>query len=129
MKVLALAGAANGIQAMGKVVRGEKVTSEDVTAIISGLGSSLIAGKNFKDRIGKGKLSQMVESNVLKTQNVDVNKEIGTTLKKKVKDVEKLISDANGSQQKAVEEVKKLLKAQTPDSEPTTADAKKVLEE
>lgn len=129
MKVLALAGAANGVQAMGKVVRGEKVTSEDITAIISGLGSSMIAGKNLKDRIGKGKLSQQIESSVLKKQNADLDKEIGTTLKKKAKDVEKLITDANGSQQKVIDEVKKLLKAKTPDSEPTTADAKKVLEE
>lgn len=129
MKVLALAGAANGVSAMGKVVRGEKVTSEDITAIISGLGSSMIAGKNLKDRIGKGKLSQQIESGVLKKQNADLDKEIGTTLKKKAKDVEKLIADANGSQQKVIDEVKKLLKAKTPDSEPTTADAKKVLEE
>ena len=129
IKVLALAGAANGVSAMGKVVRGEKVTSEDITAIISGLGSSMIAGKNLKDRIGKGKLSQQIEAGVLNKQNADLDKEIGTTLKKKAKDVEKLIADANGSQQKVIDEVKKLLKSKTPDSEPTTADAKKVLEE
>jgi len=70
MKVLSVAGAVNGVQALGKVIRGEEVTSEDITAILSGLGSTAIAGKQFKDTIGDARLARMVESKSLSGQKI-----------------------------------------------------------
>ena len=68
MKVLSLAGAAQGVAAMGKVIRGEELTSEDLTAIISGLGSTAIAGKQLKDSIGNAKLAKELEAKSLAGQ-------------------------------------------------------------
>lgn len=70
MKVLSVVGAVNGAQAMGKVIRGEEVTSEDITAILSGLGSATIAGKQLKDTIGDARLARMVESKSLSGQKI-----------------------------------------------------------
>lgn len=64
-KALALAGAVKGVEAMGKVIRGEEITSKDLTDIISGLGSMAITGKNIKDTVGKAKLAKDIEIKTL----------------------------------------------------------------
>lgn len=69
MKVLSLYGAVNGAAAMSKVISGEKVTSEDLQAIIGGLSSSLIAGKQFKDMLGDSKLASMLSKRVADSAN------------------------------------------------------------
>lgn len=69
MKVLSLYGAYNGAAAMSKVIAGEKVTSEDLQAIIGGLSSSLIAGKQFKDMLGDSKLASMASKRMADSAN------------------------------------------------------------
>lgn len=69
MKTLSLLGAANGVAAMSRVMSGEKVTVNDVQAILGGLSSGLIAGKQIKDTIGDAKLASKLSG--LKTDKAN----------------------------------------------------------
>ena len=69
MKTLSLLGAANGVAAMSKVMSGEKITVNDVQAILGGLSSGLIAGKQIKDTIGDAKLASKLSG--LKTDKAN----------------------------------------------------------
>ena len=127
MKVLSLAGAAQGVAAMGKVMRGEEITSEDLTAIISGLGSTAIAGKQLKDTIGDAKLAKKLATNAAQSANAANDSElVGTTLQKTRKEIANLIGDTK-SEKEVVGKVQELLKQTKPEA--TTADARKVLQE
>lgn len=127
MKVLSLAGAAQGVAAMGKVMRGEEITSEDLTAIISGLGSTAIAGKQLKDTIGDAKLAKKLATNAAQSANAANDSElVGTTLQKTRKEIANLIGDTK-SEKEVVSKVQELLKQTNPEA--TTADARKVLQE
>lgn len=127
MKVLSLAGAAQGVAAMGKVIRGEEITSEDLTAIISGLGSTAIAGKQLKDTIGDAKLAKKLATNAAQSANAANDSElVGTTLQKTRKEIANLIGDTK-SEKEVVSKVQELLKQTNPEA--TTADARKVLQE
>lgn len=127
MKVLSLAGAAQGVSAMGKVMRGEEITSEDLTAIISGLGSTAIAGKQLKDTIGDAKLAKKLATSAAKSANAANDSElVGTTLQKTRKEIANLIGDTK-SEKEVVGKVHELLKQTNPEA--TTADARKVLQE
>lgn len=127
MKVLSLAGAASGAAAMGKVLRGEEITSEDLQAIIRGIGSSVISGKQIKDTIGDAKLAKKLATRAADTANTLKNEEIlGDTLKRSRKQISELIEEA-GSEKKAVEKIVELLKADNPNA--TSTDARKVLKE
>lgn len=127
MKVLSLAGAAQGVAAMGKVIRGEEITSEDLTAIISGLGSTVMAGKQLKDTIGDAKLAKKLATNVAESTNTAKNSElVGNTLKKTRQEIADLIGDTT-SEKEVVNKVQNLLKQTNPDA--TSADARNVLKE
>ena len=105
MKVLSIAGAVNGAQAMGKVIRGEEVTSEDITAILSGLGSATIAGKQLKDTIGDARLARMIAQ---KSKASITGETLGKTLPKSRKEISELLENA-GTEKKAIDKVKELL--------------------
>ena len=127
MKVLSIAGAAQGVAAMGRLMSGEEVTSEDITAILRGIGSSMIAGKQLKDTIGDAKLAKKLATTTADAANNIKNDElIGTTLKKTRQEVAKLI-EGTKSQEDAVSKVQELLKQTNPNA--TTADARNVLKE
>lgn len=105
MKVLSVAGAINGANAMGKVIRGEEVTSEDITAILSGLGSAAIAGKQLKDTIGDARLARQVAQ---KAKASITGETLGKTLPKSRKEISELLENA-GTEKKAIDKVKELL--------------------
>lgn len=127
MKVLSLAGAAQGVAAMGKVIRGEEITSEDLTAIISGLGSTVMAGKQLKDTIGDAKLAKKLATSAAESANTAKNSElVGNTLKKTRQEIADLIGDTT-SEKEVVNKVQNLLKQTNPDA--TSADARNVLKE
>ena len=105
MKVLSVAGAINGANAMGKVIRGEEVTSEDITAILSGLGSAAIAGKQLKDTIGDARLARQVAQ---KSKAAITDEKLGKTLPKSRKEISELLENA-GTEKKAIDKVKELL--------------------
>lgn len=105
MKVLSVAGAINGANAMGKVIRGEEVTSEDITAILSGLGSAAIAGKQLKDTIGDARLARQVAQ---KSKAAITGEKLGKTLPKSRKEISELLENA-GTEKKAIDKVKELL--------------------
>lgn len=105
MKVLSVVGAVNGAQAMGKVIRGEEVTSEDITAILSGLGSTAIAGKQLKDTIGDARLARMVAQ---KSKASITGETLGKTLPKSRKEISELLENAV-TEKKAIDKVKELL--------------------
>ena len=105
MKVLSIAGAANGAKAMGKVIRGEEVTSEDITAILSGLGSAAIAGKQLKDTIGDARLARQVAQ---KAKTAVTGETLGQALPKSRKEIAELLESA-GTEKKAIEKIKELL--------------------
>ena len=84
MKLFAAAGIVNGAQALGKVIRGEDVTSEDMISILRGLTSTAIGAKIVKQKIGDATLSKRLEDDVLKTQNANVK----TTPEVKIGDTE-----------------------------------------
>lgn len=105
MKVLSIAGAVNGVKAMGKVIRGEEVTSEDITAILSGIGSTAIAGKQLKDTIGDARLARQVAQ---KAKTLVTGETLGQTLPKSRKEISELL-EAAGTEKKAIEKVKELL--------------------
>lgn len=127
MKALSIAGAAKGVAAMGKVLRGEDVTTDDLTAIISGLGSTAIAGKQIKDTVGDAKLAKKLASRAAKSANDSNNSEIlGTLLPKSRKEIATLISDSK-SEKEAVSKIQSLLKSSNPNA--STSDARKVLQE
>lgn len=68
LKALSIAGAVNGVSALKRIMSGEKATSEDITAIISGLSSGIVAGKQLKDSIGNAKLAKELEAKSLAGQ-------------------------------------------------------------
>lgn len=105
MKVLSIAGAVNGVKAMGKVIRGEEVTSEDITAILSGIGSTAIAGKQLKDTIDDARLARHVAQ---KAKASITGETLGQTLPKSRKEISELLETA-GTEKKAIEKIKELL--------------------
>ena len=100
-----MAGAVNGVKAMEKVIRGEEVTSEDITAILSGFGSTAIAGKQLKDTIGDARLARHVAQ---KAKTLVTGETLGQTLPKSRKEISELL-EAAGTEKKAIEKIKELL--------------------
>jgi phage tail sheath gpL-like len=69
MKAFSLYGAYEGANAMSKVMAGENITSADLQSIISGLASTVVAGKQFKNTIGDSKLASMLSKRVADATN------------------------------------------------------------
>lgn len=105
MKLFAAAGIVNGAQALGKVVRGEEVTSEDMISILRGLTSTAIGAKMVKQKIGDATLSKRLEDDVLKTQNANVKTKPAAEIGGK-----KIEIDANDIKGKTKTEVETILK-------------------
>lgn len=72
MKLFALYGVSNGVDAMGKIVRGEEVSSEDLVNVLRGISSTAIGAKMLKQKIGDTTLSKKLEDDVLKTKNANL---------------------------------------------------------
>lgn len=72
MKLFTAFGITNGVQAVAKIARGENVTSQDLVDILRGITSTAIGSKMLKSQIGDAKLSQRLETEVLKTQNAKI---------------------------------------------------------
>lgn len=114
MKLFAANGIITGAQAVGKIVRGEDVTSEDIIDILRGITSTAIGAKMVRSKIGDATLSKKLEDDVLKTKNASAKAKPTATIDGKKIDVE--TSQIEGKSKTEVEAyLKEKVKAQLGD--------------
>ena len=73
LKVFTAAGIVNGAQAVSKVINGEKLTSQDLQDILSGLGSTAIGGKMIQKGWRNANLAKTINNKQANAKNIEIN--------------------------------------------------------